>query len=93
MLGTRERELFQRVASIADPENNSQTYRKLLIQSRPPLIPYLGIHLSDLTFVMECLKKDNLNPQRVSHSRERTVQVRKAYPAPPNYKRPGANAA
>lgn len=75
MLGSRERETFEKLAGLADPLNNSLIYRKCLALCKNPRIPYLGTHLSDLTFVTECLKSDNKNPDRASHSRERSLQV------------------
>jgi hypothetical protein len=40
----------------------------------PPIIPYLGINLGDLTYVYECLKKDKNNPDRKEIYIERMLQ-------------------
>lgn len=75
MIGSRERELFEKLGGLADPKDNMAKYRKRLAQAKAPCVPYLGTHLSDLTFVYECLKSDNKCPERASHSKERELQV------------------
>ncbi|KAJ3258771.1 hypothetical protein HK103_003365 [Boothiomyces macroporosus] len=50
------------------------TYRQALAAARVPFIPYLGITLSDLTYVWECIKKDKNKPERVAQYNERLIQ-------------------
>jgi hypothetical protein len=75
MLSSKEREMYDKISGLSDPKDNMAMYRKRLAQCKPPCIPYLGTHLSDLTFVYECLKSDKNNPARESHAKERTLQV------------------
>jgi hypothetical protein len=39
--------------SIFESEGSFSAYRSTLYSAEPPLIPYLGIHLTDLTFIEE----------------------------------------
>ena len=39
--------------SEMSPQHSSKAYRSALASSAPPVVPYLGIHLSDLTFIDE----------------------------------------
>lgn len=43
-------ELFTRICTISKVDKSYKNYRELLGQTRPPVVPYLGIHLTDLTF-------------------------------------------
>lgn len=49
----KDRQSLEKLSEKMSSENNSERYRKLLQQCRPPLVPFLGLHLSDLTFVSE----------------------------------------
>lgn len=75
MVGSKEREVFEKIGGLANLNDNSHMYRKRLARCKSPRIPYLGTHLSDLTFVNECLVNDGKNPDRASHSQERKLQV------------------
>ncbi|KAK5673345.1 hypothetical protein QVD99_000796 [Batrachochytrium dendrobatidis] len=74
MIGRRERAVFDKIAEIASMENNNDTYRRRLENTKPPFVPYLGTHLGDITFTYECLKKDKGNPQRIQQYEERDTQ-------------------
>eukprot|EP01120_Amphizonella_sp_Union-15-10_P002624 TRINITY_DN12934_c0_g1_i1.p1 TRINITY_DN12934_c0_g1~~TRINITY_DN12934_c0_g1_i1.p1 ORF type:complete len:130 (+),score=16.56 TRINITY_DN12934_c0_g1_i1:54-392(+) len=39
-----------------DPQESNRKYRNLITNAIPPCLPYLGIHLTDLTFI------DDANP-------------------------------
>ncbi|KAJ3318360.1 RasGEF [Boothiomyces sp. JEL0866] len=74
MVGRQEKEIFDSLADLVSMENNSQKYRQALATARVPFIPYLGITLSDLTYVWECIKKDKNKPERVAQYNERLIQ-------------------
>lgn len=38
-------------------ETNSEKYRKRLAKGKAPSVPYLGVHLSDVTFTVEARNK------------------------------------
>ena len=42
--------------------------------SKPPIVPYLGINLTDITYVWECIKKDKDNQDRKAQYKERMSQ-------------------
>ncbi|KAI8912407.1 ras guanine nucleotide exchange factor domain-containing protein [Gorgonomyces haynaldii] len=75
MLGSRERETFDKLAEIADPENNFQAYRQLLISAAAPFVPYLGTHLTDLLFLSDMLKTESRNPEKMQQAKEREEQL------------------
>ena len=50
------------------------SYRKYLANCTPPLIPYLGVNMGDLTYVYECMRKDKSNPARQEQYAERSLQ-------------------
>jgi len=49
----------QKVMAITQPTKNYSAYRDLVATTTPPFIPYLGLYLSDLTFI-EDGNKDTL---------------------------------
>ena len=49
-------------------------YRRKIGSANPPLIPYLGIHLTDFTYIYECLKKDKDKAERKAQYKERFDQ-------------------
>jgi len=48
--------IFESLTEILSTNNNSEKYRKKLQKAKPPCIPYLGVHLSDITFAIEAGK-------------------------------------
>jgi hypothetical protein len=74
LVGRKERDVFQKLEEITSIENNNEKYRKIVNASKPPFIPYLGIYLSDLTYIHECLRKDKDNPDRKAQFKERQIQ-------------------
>ena len=48
-LKSKEKKGLERLKELTDTSNNFQTLRKLF-QEPPPLLPYIGVLLSDLTF-------------------------------------------
>lgn len=46
------------MAELFDPRDNSSAYRRRLKKiGQSPCVPFLGVHLSDLTFLNEVRKK------------------------------------
>jgi len=41
----------QKVMAITQPSKNYSAYRDIVATAQPPFIPYLGLYLSDLTFI------------------------------------------
>jgi len=41
----------QKVMAITQPSKNYSAYREIVATATPPFIPYLGLYLSDLTFI------------------------------------------
>lgn len=42
---------MKRFMSLGESQNNFKEYRKTVHSSNPPLVPYLGLYLTDLTFI------------------------------------------
>eukprot|EP01095_Lingulamoeba_sp_RSL-Kostka_P007846 TRINITY_DN2555_c0_g1_i1.p1 TRINITY_DN2555_c0_g1~~TRINITY_DN2555_c0_g1_i1.p1 ORF type:complete len:157 (+),score=21.49 TRINITY_DN2555_c0_g1_i1:361-831(+) len=49
-----------RIQNIFSTESSYKVYRELLSRSSPPAIPFLGVYLTDLTFIEEG-NKDKIN--------------------------------
>ncbi|KAJ3029651.1 hypothetical protein HDV00_009467 [Rhizophlyctis rosea] len=75
MVGRRERAVFEKLADLMSPMNNSEAYRNKLAGCKPPCVPYLGTWLSDLTFLNECLKKERGDPARAQQVVDREGQI------------------
>jgi hypothetical protein len=44
-------ELFEKLGIIVSPEHNWKNYRSVIQSETPPFVPYIGLYLSDLTFI------------------------------------------
>ena|SRR3990167_2034898 len=44
---------FQSLVKLMSPDKSWQEYRNLLDTLSPPLVPYLGVFLTDLTFIQD----------------------------------------
>lgn len=75
MVGRREKASFDKLCEMMSPLQNSYNYREKLADSKGPTVPYLGTWLSDLTYLYECLKKEQSLPHRARHVKEREVQI------------------
>ncbi|ODQ66944.1 ras GEF [Nadsonia fulvescens var. elongata DSM 6958] len=54
MLTAKHLQLFKQLKQLFEADKNFSNYRQYLAKvKRPPCIPYLGIHLTDLTFIEE----------------------------------------
>jgi len=56
--------LFENITHLMSPAYNYKTYREMLKNSSPPLVPFQGVYLTDLTFMEEApdyLDKDIVN--------------------------------
>lgn len=52
-LSPRYHTVFNHLKEIASPERNFAVYRQQMRGKEPPCIPFLGVYLSDLTFLVE----------------------------------------
>eukprot|EP00736_Rhodelphis_marinus_P002576 Rmarinus@m.16880 len=52
-LNASKDDLLERLREVTDPMTNYKNYRSVMKKSSPPLIPYLGVAMTDLTFVVE----------------------------------------
>ena len=52
-LSIKEKEQYDKCSSVVSRERSFANYRKLLREVDPPCIPYLGMFLTDLTFIEE----------------------------------------
>lgn len=66
--------LWDKIAHLMKPEGNYKEYRQYLASLRPPCIPYIGLYLSDLTFI-EDGNPDNLDsrPELINFKKFRMV--------------------
>jgi len=51
LLDRKTIDLYRSIAEICSPTANYATLRKRVLEQTPPLIPYLGVFLSDLTYI------------------------------------------
>jgi len=49
----KKREGFKEIAELMAATHNFKTYREMVRQTTPPMIPFQGVYLSDLTFLEE----------------------------------------
>jgi hypothetical protein len=63
----------QMASEITDTTNNSANYRQAVSHADPPIIPYLGVYLTDLTFTED----GNSNYLKVQDGREDIVNFEK----------------
>ena len=61
---------FERLMTVIKRDGNSKAYRSLLHSCNPPCVPYLGIYLTDLTFISDG------NPERLPENEELTNWTR-----------------
>lgn len=47
----RHLQLFQNIKDILAPSRNFSRYRETLRKLQPPCVPFLGVYLTDLTFI------------------------------------------
>lgn len=45
---------YEQLQTLMDPSRNMKTYRSLLMNSSPPMIPFFPVLIKDLFFVHEC---------------------------------------
>ncbi|KAJ3430981.1 guanine nucleotide exchange factor [Anaeramoeba flamelloides] len=50
-LPNKQLETFKKLKQVVKGDNNFKNYRQLLNQIQPPCIPFMGVFLSDLTFI------------------------------------------
>ena len=53
VIASKYRDAFHRLEALMAPRSNYRAYRRLLKTSQPPVIPYLGVLLRDLTFIYD----------------------------------------
>jgi len=53
----RAKSTLETLAELMSTENNSEKYRKKLAKGKPPSVPYLGVHLSDIIYSVEAKYK------------------------------------
>lgn len=61
---------LNRLEELMSMQSSFKTYRKTLVESMPPAIPYIGVYLTDLTFI------NDGNPDMLSHHRINFVKHR-----------------
>jgi len=52
-LSKKQQRIFDEMQSLLDPVRSFKAYREVLQGSASPLIPYIGVYLSDLMFIDE----------------------------------------
>jgi son of sevenless len=52
-IGTKPTKRIAELSSLMSMEHNYSRYRQQLHASRPPMVPYLGVMLSDVTFILD----------------------------------------
>lgn len=60
---------LERIGSFLSRESSYKSYREALHDRNPPVIPYIGVYLSDLTFLEDGNKDTTANDQINFHKR------------------------
>lgn len=68
---------FERLVEVCSSERNYKVMRHMLRTAQPPILPYLGVHLQDLTFIDE----GNKNVIEVEGARLISLEKRLQYAA------------
>jgi son of sevenless-like protein len=50
-ISTRERKEYERLVDLVSRDNNYRSIRRAILDVKPPCIPYIGVFLTDLTFI------------------------------------------
>jgi len=77
-LSQKAKDHFQEFCDLMAPQNNSQALRNAIKNLEPPCVPYLGIYLTDLTFIEEgnpTMKDNNVNWQKCARQAEIIVKI------------------
>lgn len=69
LLDAKQKKKYEEVQNIMSREKNFQNFRAHLHKADPPCIPYLGLYLTDLTFI-EDGNKDTIQVRIFSRDRE-----------------------
>eukprot|EP01102_Stenamoeba_stenopodia_P020903 TRINITY_DN829_c0_g1_i6.p1 TRINITY_DN829_c0_g1~~TRINITY_DN829_c0_g1_i6.p1 ORF type:complete len:613 (+),score=53.27 TRINITY_DN829_c0_g1_i6:223-2061(+) len=57
VLPQKHLEIWEDLGKIVDPIQSYRNYRKILRSTKPPLIPFQGVYLTDLTFIEQNAEK------------------------------------
>merc|ERR1739848_700810 len=71
-LPDKYRDYVDNLKTLMDGRNNFKLYREALVHTEPPILPYLGLYLKDLTFIDDG-NPDNLLNGDVNMSKNRLV--------------------
>jgi hypothetical protein len=52
-MNTGDKSIFENMKRIADSKQSWRNYRSLLYSTDPPMVPFLGVYLTDLLFIWE----------------------------------------
>jgi hypothetical protein len=78
-LSSKHQAIHQTMGEIFSPTGNYKAYRKLLEDSKPPLIPFEGVYLSDFTFMEEIptfISPGNINFSKIEICGSLLSQIR-----------------
>ncbi|OMH78546.1 Cell division control protein 25 [Zancudomyces culisetae] len=53
LLSKRSQDIARKLQAATDPSRNYARYRAVIRKSKPPLLPFLGLYLTDLTFICD----------------------------------------
>eukprot|EP01133_Synstelium_polycarpum_P012343 gene12343-14475_t len=71
-ISKQQQKQFEEFVALTSPNFSFSAYREELHNANPPCIPYLGVHLSDLTFIEEG-NKDTLENGLINFYKNRMV--------------------
>lgn len=73
VLPQKHLEIWEDLGKIVDPIGSYRNYRKILRATKPPLIPFQGVYLTDLTFIEQNADKT----ENGLHNFEKMVMISK----------------
>jgi hypothetical protein len=68
---------FKKLMELIDPDSNYKLYRTTVKQAAPPALPWLGLTLSDLTFIEVGNPDCEDSQKQLSHSIESVLKFQK----------------
>ena len=68
-------QLFEKISEILSPNDNCLNYRRRIKKCRPPVVPFLGVHLGDLIYLNEA-KRQMISKGDVQGAIKRESDVR-----------------
>eukprot|EP01137_Pigoraptor_chileana_P014293 Opistho-2@68754 len=75
ILPSPHKQRFEELAALTSNTNNYRDYRKLISSINPPCIPYIGIYMTDLTFIRDGNPNLLPNTELINFTKRRMISA------------------